>query len=239
MTYNIHKGIGGVDRRYQPERTIETIRKYEPDVVMLQEVDNGVPRSNHHRQVDLLGDALGFEHRAFQENVYLAQGKYGNAILSRFPMTQTWDLDLTIRFKKRRQALIAMVTLPNSSRDSLLLCNSHLGLAGFERTRQLRRLLSFEVIADLPIATPMIIGGDFNDIWNTIGRRFLVPKGFSCAVGRKHTFPAVFPIRRLDALYFRGELQLDTSFAAPCRLAKLASDHLPVIADFRIGAAQE
>ena len=59
LTYNIHKGIGGIDRRYRPERVVEAIAHCQPDIVLLQEVDDGVPRSSHHRQVDLLGDALG------------------------------------------------------------------------------------------------------------------------------------------------------------------------------------
>ena len=54
MTYNIHKGIGGVDRRYRPDRIIETIAHCSPDIVLLQEVDDGVPRSRYHKQVDLL-----------------------------------------------------------------------------------------------------------------------------------------------------------------------------------------
>ena len=51
VTYNIHKGIGGVDRLYRPERIVETLAHYQPDIVLLQEVDDGVPRSRHHRQV--------------------------------------------------------------------------------------------------------------------------------------------------------------------------------------------
>ena len=46
-------------RRYRPGRIIETLARYDPDVVLLQEVDDGVPRSRRDRQVDLLGDALG------------------------------------------------------------------------------------------------------------------------------------------------------------------------------------
>ena len=105
LTYNIHKGIGGVDRRYRPERIIETIAHCEPDIVCLQEVDDGVPRSRHDRQVDLLGDALDLPHRLYQRNVSLRKGCYGNAILSRFPLSDAQDLDLSITLKKRRRAI--------------------------------------------------------------------------------------------------------------------------------------
>ena len=74
LTYNIHKGIGGVDRKYRPERVVATIAHCAPDIVLLQEVDDGVPRSHHHRQVDLLADQLGLPYRAFQRNVTLREG---------------------------------------------------------------------------------------------------------------------------------------------------------------------
>ena len=57
LSYNIHKGIGGVDRRYDLERIVETINYYRPDVALLQEVDDGVPRSRRHAQAELLAEA--------------------------------------------------------------------------------------------------------------------------------------------------------------------------------------
>lgn len=233
MTYNIHKGIGGVDRRYAPERIIETIRHYNPDVVFLQEVDDGVPRSRRDRQVDLIGDALGYDHRAFQSNVILKEGHYGNAILSRIALTETWDLNLTVSVKKRRQALVAKSHVEfEGHRRTLLLCNTHLGLAGFERKLQIKKLLAFAPIAHLHHETPAIIGGDFNDVWSSHGRQLMLPNGFECAIGKIRTFPAVFPVRSLDAVYFRGDLIHHSSHAGHTQLAKQASDHLPVIADF-------
>ena len=61
------------------DKVFDDIRKLEPDIVLLQEVDEGVPRSRHDRQVDLFGDALQLPHRAFHSNVRLRAGHYGNA----------------------------------------------------------------------------------------------------------------------------------------------------------------
>ena len=148
VTYNIHKGIGGVDRAYRLPRIVEAIRHCTADIVLLQEVDDGVPRSRHDRQVDLLGDALQLPYRAYQANVKLKQGHYGNAILSRFPLADIHDLDLSIPMKKRRRALVAHCRLKDSSHTrTLLLFNVHLGLAGFERTIQLKRVLASHTLA--------------------------------------------------------------------------------------------
>src|SRR5262245_40282789 len=130
VTYNIHKGIGGVDRLYRPDRIVETLAHYQPDVVLLQEVDDGVPRSRHHRQVDLLGDQLDLPHRAYQANVSLREGHYGNAILSRFPISDVDHLELTVPLKKRRRALAVRcrVTGDNHTRR-LVIIYFHLGYA--------------------------------------------------------------------------------------------------------------
>lgn len=233
LTYNIHKCIGGVDRLYRPERVIEAIAHCEPDIVLLQEVDDGVPRSRRHRQVDLLAERLGFSHRAYQRNVVLREGHYGNAILSRFPLYDIRHLELTIPLKKRRRGLAAhcRVRFDDHSR-TLLVFNFHLGLAGFERTMQLRRFLACEILKQAQTSTPIIAAGDFNDVWGGLGRRVLEPVGFQSACGRVKTFPAFMPVRSLDRIYFRGDLQLDHSFASRTEAAREASDHLPMVADF-------
>ncbi len=64
ITWNIHKGIGGVDRRYRPDRIVDTLNHYAADILLLQEVDDGVPRSRFDCQVELFADALGLKHHA-------------------------------------------------------------------------------------------------------------------------------------------------------------------------------
>ncbi len=235
ISYNIHKCFGGMDRRYRPERVIETLAHYAPDIVFLQEVDENVPRSQNHRQVDLLGEALGLPHRAYQANVKVRDGHYGNAILSRFPLADVHNIDLTIPLKKRRQALVAHghVRWEHHSR-TLLLCNLHLGLAGFERTIQLRRIINHQVITRTHTHTAAIVAGDFNDVWGGQGNRLLTPAGFSLASGKIRTFPAFGPLRPLDRIYYRGDLRHVESFASRISMARSASDHLPLVSEFEI-----
>jgi endonuclease/exonuclease/phosphatase family metal-dependent hydrolase len=233
MTYNIHKGIGGVDRRYRPERIIETIAHCGPDIVLLQEVDDGVPRSRHHKQVHLLGDALDLPHRAYQRNVALSEGHYGNAILSRFPLSDIHHLDLTIPLKKRRRGLAAhcRIRFEGHSR-TILLFNFHLGLAAFERRIQLRRLLNCKLLKRTHKNTPTIVAGDYNDVWGNLGAQIMEPANFKSAAGLINTFPAVLPMRPLDRVYFRGDLRVDHGFASHTQVARRASDHLPLVIEF-------
>ena len=234
ITYNIHKGIGGVDRRYRPERIITTLQHYDADIILLQEVDDNVPRSRFHRQVDLIGDALAMRYRAFQHNVNLTRGHYGNAILSRYPLVNVENINLTIPLKKRRRALVAHCQLHNKHQRTLLLINCHLGLAGFERTMQLRKILDNPIMKHVHHATPVIVGGDYNDVWGTLGKNVMIPAGFTSVSKKVSTFPAIMPIRQLDHIYYRGELNCLHSFPGHSDVAKQASDHLPLIADLEL-----
>lgn len=235
LTYNIHKGIGGIDRRYRLERIVEVLAHYAPDFALLQEVDDGVPRSRGDRQVERLAAELDYPHFVYQRNVKLRRGGYGNAILSRHPLHDAVDLDLTVRPKKRRRAQIARAMLHQRGHQrSVLVVNTHLGLAGFERRIQLRRLLAHQAITSLHRDTPCLVGGDFNDVWGGIGRRIMQPAGFLSATGLVRTFPARAPLRALDSLYVRGEVRIDHGYAGRIELAREASDHLPLVAEIDV-----
>ena len=235
VTYNIHKGIGGTDRAYRIERIQKVLDDLQPDIALLQEVDEGVPRSHRDRQVDLLAEALGMPYQAYQKNVRLKQGHYGNAILSKYPLRAVESIDLTVRPKKRRRALLARCRVDVGSHDrSLLVYSLHLGLAGLERKIQLKRLLATHQIGRASGNIPIVVGGDFNDVYGNLGRSVMFPQGFSSAGKAIHTFPAVLPVRSLDRIFFRGPFELNHAFAKRTKLAKQASDHLPLVADFKL-----
>jgi len=234
MTYNVHKCIGGLDRRYRPERVIAAIAHYHPDILLLQEICDGSVRNGGRAQVELVAEALGFKHMAFQPNKRVRCGHYGNAILSRYPLTDVRDIELTVPLKKRRRALVAKCTVRAEGHTrTLLLFNVHLGLAGFERTIQVRRLLAEWLIESSPARSAVIAAGDFNDAWGRLERRLLGPAGFRPAALRAKTFPAFRPLQALDRIYYRGHIELVRCFAARSKAARLASDHLPLVAEFR------
>ncbi len=237
LSWNIHKGIGGVDRRYRPERMLEVLLHYEPDLVMLQEVDEGARRSRFHRQVDLIGEALQMEYRCYAPNVRLrSKGHYGNATLARWPCIDAHNIDLTIRPKKRRSALYARFRIRQEKRTrTIAVFNLHLGLAGFERRLQIKRFLNSHPFAHFHTRTPVIVGGDLNDFWGSLGRRYLEPAGFRRAGRLMNTYPAVFPVRPLDGLFVHGDLSVRRCFRSRMGVARAASDHLPLIADLELG----
>lgn len=240
LTYNIHRAIG-VDRRFRPERIVEIISHHHPDLALLQEVDEGVPRSRELHLAKELADALGFPHLAFGANVSLKKGRYGNATLSRFPIVRERNIDLTVGTRKRRGCQHTTLKIPGQRERILEVFNAHLGLSAKERDRQARMLLQTPEFKNVHGRTLCLLGGDLND-WRARMDPFLQEVlGFTSGTERTRgisksipTYPSFAPQGGLDRLYFRGPLRLRSARACRLKLSRVASDHLPVIADFEL-----
>ena len=241
LTYNIHKAIG-VDRRFDPQRTVAILKHHDADILLLQEVDRGVPRSNNLDLAAYLERHLEFGYRAVGMNVYLKKGQYGNATLSRFPIGRQRNIDLSIGGRIRRGAQHARIELSNGKPPvSVDVFNVHLSLTARLRRLQAKHLLTTIDVHRLPSQTPCIIGGDMND-WRGELKRFFLSAGFQCATNRRSgsrwaikTFPSFAPTSGLDKIFYRGPLHLRHVFHSRLKIAKVASDHLPVICEFEAG----
>lgn len=241
LTYNIHKAIG-VDRVFDPGRVAEVIAHYDPDLVLLQEVDRGVPRSDHLDLASHLARALRFQYRASSMNVHLRKGKYGNATLSRYPIGRQHNIDLTVAWRKRRGAQHTRILVQHGVHVLPIdVFNVHLGLSSAERRKQVLRLLGSHDLLGLTPAHACIIGGDVNDWRGALWRRYFLAAGFHCATNRRpgsrwsiKTYPSYAPSSGLDKVFYRGGLRLLHAHRSRLDLARVASDHLPLIVDFEI-----
>ena len=237
VSWNIHKGIGGMDRRYRIDRVVAVLAELAPDVALLQEVTDGLPRALFHDQAELLAEALGMEHLAFCPQHRFAIGGYGNAILSRHAIGHVEEIDLTIGRRKRRGAIGAHLRVRSGGHQrTVALFNLHLGLAGSERALQLERFLSSPALAHLHHPTPVVVGGDLNDVWGSLGPRFFSPAGFVRAGRLNNTFPAAVPIRPLDGIFVRGQVRAHACSPLRNPLTRQASDHLPLCAELELEA---
>ena len=243
MTYNIHRAIG-VDRRFRPERIAAIAAHHEPDLLLLQEVDQDAPRSNRLDLARELAAMGGFRHFAVGHNVTLRRGRYGNATLSRLPILDERNIDLTIGNHKRRGCQYTAIDLAGRTGAdgprSLAVFNLHLGLSAQERARQIGILARAHEFGALARRDPCVVAGDFNDWRSLLHPVFTDILGFLCATqrhftygGEMRTYPSFSPRGGLDKVYYRG---LALHSVRTCRLgiSKVASDHLPVVADFEI-----
>lgn len=232
-TYNVHK-CRGMDGRVSPERIAAVIAELDADVVAIQEildVHNGRPEFNQARQIH---GTLKRYQRCFGENRTLHGGPYGNMTLSRFPVRLCRNYDVTWRRRERRGCLRTDVVL---GEDVVLhIFNVHLGTSFIERRHQARKLLSEEVLNRLEHSGPRIVAGDFNEWTRGLASR-LMRDAFEVADPRAflryaRTYPGVLPVLHLDHFYYDAQLSLKSFRLHRSRKALVASDHLPLVAEF-------
>ncbi len=212
-TCNIHKGFSQFNRNLGIHDLREQLRELGPDIVFLQEVQGmnllhskrheNLPEQPQHEFIaaDIWGDT------AYGRNVVRDHRHHGNAILSRFPIADSHNQDVThLRFE-RRGLLHSRIDVPGLAQEIHCVC-VHLSLLERSRRIQLDALASrIEEMA--PPGSPLIIAGDFND-WRNQAHDELADRLGMTEVFNGHkrrpprSFPAFLPVFTLDRIYVRG-----------------------------------
>jgi endonuclease/exonuclease/phosphatase family metal-dependent hydrolase len=230
-TYNIHR-CRGIDRRTSPPRIAEVLRDIDADVIALQEVIGAGPAGAG--QAEEIGAALGMGW-VMTTVRQLRRHLFGNVILSRFPIAHHSHYDLSWRTCEPRACQRADLDLGHGR--SLHVYNVHLGTAVLERRYQAPRLASY--VHDHRVQGPKVILGDFNEWMRGLATRTLSSLFQSIDIQthlqRRRTYPGIFPVLHLDHIYYAGKVEILRIELPRTRLALVASDHLPLVADVRIG----
>ena len=116
--------------------------------------------------------------------------------------------------------------------------NVHLGTAFIERRHQGRKLVNEVILNNGELSGSRIMLGDFNEWTRGLTTRLLASHLTSADIRahlkRSKTYPGVLPLMHLDHIYFDDTLDLERLTLHKSRVALVASDHLPLVADFRI-----
>ena len=236
VTYNVHK-CRGMDRREHPHRIAEVLRETDADIIALQEVLSIEGSSRERHQARFIAEELGM-HYQLGENRRLHGGAYGNVILSRLPLRAAHNYDITWSGRERRGCLRADFAVEAGERKKLLhIFNIHLGTAFIERRHQARKLVSQEILNNSELEGARVALGDFNEWTRGLASRLLASHLKSADVRhhlkRARTYPGVLPFLHLDHVYYDDSLELKRLTLHKSRTALVASDHLPLIADFQ------
>jgi endonuclease/exonuclease/phosphatase family metal-dependent hydrolase len=233
-TYNIHK-CRGLDRRVSPPRIAQVLCEIDADIIALQEVVSVANGTREYDQARFLAEELSYKY-CLGENRRVQGGAYGNVILSRIPLRAFCNYDLSWQRYERRGCLRADIELPNG--HLLHIFNVHLGLAFTERRHQARRLVGADILMNTALQGARIMLGDFNEWTHGLVSRLLATHLRSVdrrrRMGRTRTYPGVLPFLHLDHIYFDPALQLEHFALHRSRAALVASDHVPLVADFSL-----
>jgi endonuclease/exonuclease/phosphatase family metal-dependent hydrolase len=209
------------------------------DLIFLQEVQGehkskseihpGWPDCSHFEH---LADTV-WPHFAYGKNAIYEGGHHGNAILSKFPIEEWKNFNISTNKYEQRGVLHARLKIPGIKKQ--VDCMSlHLDLLKSGRKRQIESILKI-IKENITSDGPLILGGDFNDwsqaISKEMEKNLSVKEAYKAIYGKyPRTYPSNFPILKLDRIYFRGG---DVINAIVLKEWKQASDHLALFAEFK------
>lgn len=234
-TYNVHDCVG-TDGRRDPERLARVIAETGADVLALQEVsgpgEDGRPdpRPDDFR---LLAQAFG-GYAVEGPAVIDGARRYGNMLLSRWPVSKWAVADLAQSEREPRNAIDAILETPAGPMQVIA---SHFGLRHRERRRQ---ALMIGDMAQQTDTRPTLVMGDFNDWFplSPIVRQLGAAIGRSLwQVPRRPTFPAGFPVLALDRILVSRHGRILRTRVPGDAVVRLASDHRPLVAEIEFDPA--
>jgi endonuclease/exonuclease/phosphatase family metal-dependent hydrolase len=206
------------------------------DIFCLQEVVDA-PQYPLWNQVGQIAAALPEYSAYFGDNRPLHGGRYGNLTLTRLPVRAWRNHDVTHRREERG---VLQTDIDLGAGRMLHVFNVHLGTGLLERRVQGPRLLGPEILNHPDLKNPRLIVGDFNEWTRGLTTRLLRKsfQTFRPTHGQRfpRTYPGLFPFLSLDHYYYEAPLELVRARLVRTRRALVASDHLPLVAVFRIGA---
>lgn len=242
LTYNIHKGFSATNLRFILHEIKNFLRHIDADIVFLQEV-HGERRISNQRfdnwpntqQFEFLADQV-WHHYAYGKNAIYNSGHHGNAILSKYPIIEWDNINVSMLRSASRSLLHGVISIPETNQKIHIIC-IHFGLFGHERKRQLSALVK-RISTHVSASEPLIIAGDFND-WREQAEHYLhrdlgVKEVFKITRGAyARTFPAWMPVLSMDRIYYRGLDIIDCNRLHGQPWHRL-SDHIPLLAEFRL-----
>ena len=224
-TYNVHKCVG-LDRRRRPERILEVINALSADIVALQEVDHRIPPRPAALPPDLIAHETDFGVLPFAPNE-TSLGWHGQTILVRHGLKVETVRRVLLPGLEPRGAILAELSLHSGP---FRVVGVHLGLI---RRYRMMQLAAIRAAITRRGEMPTAILGDFNE-WSARGGAEPLGPAFRLHAGGP-SFPAARPFGALDRIALGPGVHLLDAGVHATAPARVASDHLPLWADLRIG----
>lgn len=243
MTYNVHRCVG-VDGRLDVARVAAVIAEHQPDIVCLQELDVGRARTGGVDQAHAIAEALSMRFR-FHPALAVEEELYGDAILTPHDeqLVRSGALPTLagVPGLESRGALWVRVQLPEGTVNVL---NTHLGLVPAEQRAQVKALLGPRWLGEAEASGPTLLVGDFNATsltwpYRAIARRLDDAQRRLGLRPSLKTFPSGFAAIRIDHVFVTPDIEVRRAAVPSHPLARMASDHLPLVIDFGLSGPDD
>ena len=160
-SYNTHK-CRGIHGTISPDRVIRVIAELDMDILCLQEIVDAAGGTGKFDQASQIAEAYPELHIAFGETRPLHGGRYGNMLMTRFPILETHTHDITKSTREERGVLQCAIEVGTRA-EVVNVFNVHLGTGYMERRKQVDVLIGDEILAQPDLSGPRIVIGDFNE----------------------------------------------------------------------------
>jgi endonuclease/exonuclease/phosphatase family metal-dependent hydrolase len=175
----------------------------------------------------------------FFPTVRLEEEEYGDAILSYHPIRLVRSGRLPgLADRPRLEPRGALWVDVEIDGRTIQVINTHLGLSNRERLAQVDELLSDEWLGAAIERGPCILCGDFNALPGSPPYRRLVERLRDAQLdvnGHRplRTWFSHYPVGRIDHVFLAGPLEVVSIEVPRTELMRVASDHLPLVAEIR------
>jgi endonuclease/exonuclease/phosphatase family metal-dependent hydrolase len=219
-SYNLHSGVG-MDGKRSWSRLAEVLRELDCDLYALQEVDNQPGEFEESMMLERLARELDMQ-AVPGLRIVRRTGEYGNAILTRLPVTKVRLHDLSHSWFEPRGAIDVQVDIAG---QPVRVIATHLGLRRAERRVQWRALMM--ALAESPQQVPIVLAGDMNE-WYRPSATLREAHRLFGEPPAPAGFPSFAPCLALTRIWVRPRPALLSVEVHRSDLARRASDHLPV-----------
>lgn len=198
----------------------------DPDIVGLNEIRGEGPHPDYTAQTEKLAELTGMSYYHFAPAIQLAEGPYGNALLSKIPIVSAETVmipDPVVATPYFETRAILKVKLSNG----VTVLVTHMGLSSEEQQNAVQTVV--ESIAD----DKCILMGDFNttpEDPKLLPIREQMNDTATCFDAPKLSFPSDAPDRKIDYIFVSKDITVLSADIPEI----VASDHRPHVAELEV-----